>query len=147
MGRGGCQVGRAGRGADLSVRGRVRGLSAWCVGGRLPRGACLSARGDAGGSCPGGVTLSVGGGSDTQLLALRYCGFCWAGLSARAGWELGRGAGFAGRDGKRSWAGLVSDFLSSFPILFQFQIKFKPFEFKFELEFKPHPINKNYAPA
>ena len=86
-------MGRAGRGADLSVRGRVCGLSVWCVGGRLPRGACLSARGDAGGSCPGGVTLSVEGGSDAQLLALRYCGFCWAGLSARAGWELGRGAG------------------------------------------------------
>ena len=37
--------------------------------------------------------MSVRGGSDAQLLALRYCGFCWAGLSARAGWELGRGAG------------------------------------------------------
>ena len=49
--------------------------------------------------------------------------------------------------GWAAWAGLDSDFLSSFPILFLFQIKFKPFEFKCELEFKPHPINKNYAPA
>ena len=53
----------------------------------------MSARGDAGGSCPGGVVLSVRGGGDAQLLALRCCGFCWAGLSARAGRELGHGAG------------------------------------------------------
>jgi len=76
-------------------------------------------------------------GGDAQLLALRRCGLCWAGLSARAGWDWAAVLGFAGRGGKRSWAGLVSDFLSSFPILFLFQIKFKLFEFKLEFEFNP----------
>ena len=37
--------------------------------------------------------------------------------------------------------GLVSGFLSFFPILFLFQTKLKPFEFKFDFEFKPHSIN------
>ena len=56
------------RGLLVSQRGRWRELSWW------------------------GRVVGQGRG-DAQLLALRCCGFCWAGLSARAGWELGHGAG------------------------------------------------------
>ena len=68
--------------------------------------------------------MSVEGGSDAQLLALRYCGFCWAGLSARAGWELGRGAGLRRERWKEElgWfgSGLSLPFLFLFLSLFYF---------------------------